>query len=244
MGVKDILEAFKNDVQKDVAKGLSFFKHLSLAHSIFLILAICGGLWFGVFATRKLSSHTVILNKQEGNIELLLKNMQVMNEPAVLLKIIREKAPGLPAETQARAADAIFRVCAARRIEIWLACGLAEVESGFNPQVKDSDAGAVGWFQVMTGSARDLMNFTMGGYSKERLREPITNSICGLNIFANYRDAELERGKSMEEATRIGLGHYNCGNEILNNGFAQKVFSHTKIYQGRFETSMKELKQQ
>lgn len=237
-----IFEELSQDIQNDVKKAKNWFKGISAIHALILISAICGGCWFGVKIIRTLNFHTTTIVKQESNIEVLMKNIQVMNEPAVILKIIRESAPGLPAESQARAADAIFRTCSARNIPVHLACGLAHIESQINPFTNDSSAGAVGWFQVMPSSARPYMNFSFGGYSHDRLKDPITNAICGLNILADYRDAALERGLDDERAIINALGHYNCGNEIQNNGFAKDVLSKAKYYQSRFETSMKELK--
>lgn len=237
-----LLEDLNEDIQKDIKKAKNYFKSISAIHALILIAAICGGCWFGIKVLRTLNFHTNTIVSQESNIELLLKNVQVMNEPAVLLKIIRECAPSLPAESQARSADAIFRTCSARGIPVHLACGLSAIESQMNPYTNDSSVGAVGWFQVMPSSARPYMNFNFGGYSKERLKDPVTNAICGLNIFADLRDAALERGLSEEQAIINALGHYNCGNEIQNNGFAKDVLSKAKYYKSRFETSMKELR--
>ena len=39
----------------------------------------------------------------------------------------------------------------------------------------------------------------------------------------------------------LGLGHYNCGNVILSNGYASKVLNSSMKYKERFETSIKEL---
>lgn len=237
-----LTETMKEDLREDAAKATKFFKSLSVVNTLFLIILAGCAAWFSVKVLRELSSHSTTMVKQESNIELLMKNVQVMNEPAVLLKIIREKAPNMPAETQARAVDAIFRTCAARNIPLPVACGLAETESSFNPNIQDSSAGAVSWFQVMISSAKPYMNFLMGGYSLVRLREPVTNAICGINILGDLRDAELEIGRSPEQAMRIALGHYNCGNIILKNGFPETVLANAKIYQERFETSMKELR--
>lgn len=237
-----VLDELNQDIQNDIKKAKNYFKSISAIHALILISAICGGCWFGIKIIRTLNFHTTTIVKQESNIEVLMKNVQVMNEPAVLLKIIRESAPDLPAESQARSADAIFRTCSARNIPVYLACGLSSVESQINPFTNDSSVGAVGWFQVMPSSARPYMNFIFGGYSRERLKDPVTNAICGLNILADLRDSALERGLNEEQAIINALGHYNCGNEIQNNGFAKNVLSKAKYYQSRFETSMKELK--
>jgi len=94
----------------------------------------------------------------------------------------------------------------------------------------------------MTGSAKPYMNFVFGGYSRERLKDPIINSICGLNILADYRDSALELGLTETKALEIGLGHYNCGNVIIANGYANKVLKASEKYKERFETSLKELR--
>ena len=233
----ELAEALKEEIREDIRKSGRFFKHLSLFHTLLILLLFCGSLWFLKIITKQ----NITLNQQANNLELLMKNVQVMNEPAVLLKIIQEKAPTLPAETQCRIADTWFRVCSSRNIPLWIACGVAEVESGFNPNIKDSGAGAVGWLQVMPRYSKPYMNLMLGGYAKDKLKDPITNSICGLNILADCRDESLELGFDPQKAMELGLGHYNCGNVIINNGYASKVFSAASKYKDRFETSLKEL---
>lgn len=234
--LNDLAEALKKDIQEDIKKSSRFFKSLSVFHTLLILLLICGSAWFFKIITKQ----GVTLNQQATNLELLMKNVQVMNEPAVLLKIIQEKAPNLPAETQCRAADAWFRICSARNIPIWIACGIVETESRFIPDI-ENPSGATGWFQVMPRYARPYMNLMLGGYAKEKLKDPVTNSICGLNIIADFRDAELELGNDPQKAMELGLGHYNCGNVIIQNGYASRVFAAASRYKERFETPLKEL---
>lgn len=235
--LNELAEAFKRDIQEDIHKAGRFFKNLSLFNTLVLLVLLSSAVWFFRITVKQ----NATLNQQATSLELLMKNVQVMNEPAILLRIIQEKAPTLPAETQCQIADTWFRICSSRNIPLWIACGVADVESTFNPNVKDSGAGATGWFQVMPRYARPYMNLMLGGYSREHLRDPLTNSICGLNILADFRDESLELGYDAQKAMELGLGHYNCGNVIINNGYANKVFSASAKYKERFETSLKEL---
>jgi soluble lytic murein transglycosylase-like protein len=246
MGIKEVLDTFQQDVRKEIGNEIKtasvFFKRMSLAQTFFLVCTIGVGVWFATKVIHTLHDYSGVMNKQGSNIELLMKNIQVMNEPAVLLKIIREKAPTLPAETQCRATDAIFRTCEARNIPLPLACAIAEVESRFNPAIKDSPTGAVGWFQTMPAYARSYMNFFFGGYSREHLREPVTNAIVGLNEFADLRDAAKELGLDDLAAIKDALGHYNWGNTIGSSAYAIDVLNRAKVFADRFETSLKELR--
>lgn len=235
--LKELAEAFKQDIQEDIRRSGRFFKQLSVFHTLLIILLFLGSFWLFKIITKQ----GVTLNQQANNLELLMKNVQVMNEPAVLLKIVQEKTPNLPAETQCRIADTWFRICSSRNIPLWVACGVAEVESGFKADIGESSAGAVGWFQVMPRYARPYMNLMLGGYAKDKLKDPVTNSICGLNILADFRDESLDLGFDPQKAMELGLGHYNCGNVIINNGYASKVFRAADKYKNRFETSLKEL---
>jgi soluble lytic murein transglycosylase-like protein len=241
----EVLENIKNSIKKDVLadiqKASTFFRGLSIVNTLFYLVAIFAGAHYGLKLIRNTNTNTKTLVEHESDIRLLLKNIEVMNEPAVLLKIVREKAPTLPAEAQCRAANTIYQVCSARGVEVSLACALAEVESGFNPTIHDSGVGAVGWFQVMPSSAMPYMDLQMGGYSREKLRDPITNAICGINIFANLVREALESGNSPDKAIELALGHYNCGPVISSNGYAEKVLRKREIYRERFETSLKEL---
>lgn len=233
-----IRNSIKKDLQEDIHKASRFFKNLSVLNTLFLVISISVGTYFGARILRLFKTQVQVQVQQGSDLEVLMRNVQVMNEPAILLKIIREKAPKLPAETQARATDTIFRVCTSRNIPMWLACGLAEVESGMDPFTKDSSTGAKGWYQVMPSTARPFMDtMSGGGYSPEKAREPITNAICGLNYFANLRDEALEMGMSQEKATNYALFHYGPGTE----SYPGLVLKAAAVFKARFETPMKEL---
>ena len=240
--LSDLANQLKQEILEDARKASQFFKRLSLFNTLLTLALSASFLYFVIFSLRSFKTQEISLGKQETNLELLMKNIQVINEPVILLKIIQEKSPTLLAEEQCRIADAWIQICNSRNIPLWVACGLTTVESGFNPNIKDSEAGAVGWFQVMPSNARAYMNFMFGGYSKERLKTPYINAICGLNILADYRDSALETYKcSQDEAMIIALRCYNTGRNI-ENGFPNRVMNASIVFKDRFETPLQELK--
>jgi len=106
-----------------------------------------------------------------------------------------------------------------RHVSPSLALAVAEVESGFRPQVV-SHKGAIGVMQIMPATSRQVF-----GVNPNRLYQPDLNIRLGIrfldDLIATY-DGRVE----------IALSHYNGGSAVMKNGSA-RVLPYTRSYVSR-----------
>lgn len=224
---------------KKVTSRVRRFTHLSLANLLLLLIGI-GAVTYGGHRLFQLQTqHTVAQNELTKELFYVRQNIEAVSTPAVLQKIIREKLPTLSPDVQCAVTDMTYRTALFRGVPLPIALAIPDNETldrttgGWDVNAT-SEAGAMGQYQVMPVCARPYMNFALGGFSHERLKDPVRNAFCGINIIADWYE---ECGDWAQ-----AVAHYNSGYVIndRSRSYSQRVMARAKEYELRFATPMKE----
>jgi len=134
------------------------------------------------------------IRSQNDKQNLILVAMEKQGLPGKLLKVVDDKMGDMaPAEVKVEVTNTILMMCSAKSIPVHIACGLIEVESGWNPKATSS-VGAKGLTQVMPGTAKPYLRVERKSTSSEELYNPVTAIIVGLSYLADMQAQYVELG--------------------------------------------------
>ena len=129
---------------------------------------------------------------QDDKSALVLVAMEKQGLPGKLLKVVDDKMGNMaPVEVKVEVTNTILMMCSAKGIPVHIACGLIEVESGWNPKAISS-CGAKGLTQVMPGTARPYLRVERKSISSDELYNPVTSIIVGLSYLADMQSQYVE----------------------------------------------------
>jgi len=118
--------------------------------------------------------------------------MEKQGLPGRLLKVVDEKmGDKAPVEVKVDVTNTILMMCSAKGIPVYIACGLIEVESGWNPKAISS-CGAKGLTQVMASTAKPYLRVERKSTNSDELYNPVTSVIVGLSYLADLQAQYVE----------------------------------------------------
>ena len=209
----------------------------SRLETLFIVLflaAICGfGFW-------KMIEHQ---KRTEANNEVLRQYFVKNDSKVVLLRIIHEKMPKTPTETQVKLTDTIYAVSELRQVPLSLICGLIETESTWNAEVV-SEANAKGLMQLLPSTARPYLRAERLNYSENILFDPVVNVLVGISLLADLQEGHVEAGKAQKNDFTFSLHSYFWGSQntltlyskkdmrvnVPNLAYPQRVLEASKKY--------------
>lgn len=132
------------------------------------------------------------IRTQNDKQALILVAMEKQGLPGRLLKVVDEKmGDKAPVEVKVDVTNTILMMCSAKGIPVYIACGLIEVESGWNPKAISS-CGAKGLTQVMASTAKPYLRVERKSTNSDELYNPVTSVIVGLSYLADLQAQYVE----------------------------------------------------
>lgn len=194
--------------------------------------------WYGYF------SMITYMKRTEANNEVLRQYLVKNDSKVVLLRIVHEKMPNTPIETQVKVTDTIYTLSSLRQVPLNLICGLIEVESSWNEK-NISEANAKGLMQVLPSTARPYIRAEKLNYSEDVLFDPTINIIVGVSYLADLQEGHIEAGKVNKDDWTMALYSYFWGSQntltlygkkdtrvnVPNLAYPQRVMEVAKKYQ-------------
>ena len=163
----------------------------------------------GVFYVYKDLKDAVHAQNEKQN--LLLLAMEKQGLPGKLLKIVDDKlGKTVPSEIKVQVANTILMICSAKNIPVHIACGLIEVESGWNVNAL-SGCGAKGLTQIMPGTAKPYLRNERKSDSSDELFNPVTSVIVGLSYLSDLHSQYVELGVTEPNNYTFALHSYFWG---------------------------------
>lgn len=124
-----------------------------------------------------------------------------------------------------------------KNIDISLLLGLIRVESNFDPNNVGSHAGALGLFQIMPGTARNIAAEHGLEYSQDKLYDPEYNMKLGTKYLRGYLDKY--GGDTHKALTAYNRGSVGLQNYINTHGTAVSSFSNKVLEKAnKFENEL------
>lgn len=164
---------------------------------------------------------TNYMKQTEANNEVLRQYLVKNDSKVVLLRIVHEKMPNLPIETQVKVTDTIYTLSNLRQVPVDLICGLIEIESGWNEK-NVSEANAKGLMQVLPSTARPYIRAEKLNYSEDILFDPTVNIIIGVSYLADLQEGHVEAGKVKKDDYIYSLHSYFWGGEATKKLYGVK----------------------
>lgn len=176
----------------------------SRIETMLIVLFLAATTAFGWY---KMSNH---LSKAEASNEVLRQFFVKGSSKVALLRIVHEKMPNLPTETQVKLTDTIFAMSELRQVPLSLVCGLIETESGWKESIV-SGANAKGLMQLLPSTARPYLRAERLNYAENTLYDPVVNVIVGISFLADLQEGHVEAGKAKKDDWTFALHSYFWG---------------------------------
>jgi hypothetical protein len=173
--------------------------------------------------------------RRDQVLEVLTTNMIRQNEQQVIRNVVEDKLPQLSAEQRSKVAFEIYEGCRRNGIPYHLVLGLIEQESSWNPKAVSS-AGARGLMQIMVDSAMLLCKAHGELFTMDKMLDPVTNVIWGIEILMNKHEAAIALGKSSRGDFSMALNYYVGGDA----NYILQVMQKAVAYKKRIDAPMAE----
>ena len=162
----------------------------------------------GAFSWYKLDERAT---RMERSNEVIQSFVTKQSQQTILLKIIHEKLKDtVPVETKVRLAQNLYSIAIIRNVPLDLACGLIEVESGWNPRAQ-SGAGAFGLTQTLISTAKPYLRAERLNYSPDVLFDPCVSVLVGISFLADLQESHVEMKKTKADDFTFALHSYFWG---------------------------------
>ena len=177
----------------------------AMTNLILISLIIAGGVAYCLFKIDQKVNAMVATNKVIQ--EFALKN----SAQTVLLKVVDEKL-GANSSIQVKVAltNTINSLATIKKVPLYLICGLIEIESNWVPNLT-SNANAKGLMQTLPSYSRPYLRNEKIEYNPNILFDPSVSAVVGINMLADFHNANVECGIEKEDDYTISLHNYFWG---------------------------------